>query len=574
MDHALFKQIAPWVGRLKRLEKEKRHERGGVLCEILSAPTPFKGLIGITVYLVWEDHESQTGLQEALKMDISFGEEMRKAKEKGNLLPDDVDGLKNVSSLEILASLAKHDDFSVIIHSPKVEKTEYGIELVTFFEPTQALGEKKAYVKFLKPIDEVNQVFEVAHYNVETKEFSSHISQMQFTPPYDLKGCPIPLTTLKNIHLSPLNENGWFVFGRAGTDRFMIQGLEPAELGRIDQYVKVQGIKKCKESLEKGIWDPLQQQKGTISKVHLQVDQTDLVFNEGQEFPLLHLIGGFSGPEELKILQFFRKFQVHKFAEMTCFLRAGHFSFGRALVVRDEFTQELKLEITYHQVFFVNAVPRFSGAQSWHKYMGCVRFGAMFLRPSLDLLILEKEFEAENDCHKIPPLQVFRHYLEKITALSRRGTEGSGGLSFNPINTCTRESGQAFFHFCNDMEKVTGEDCQRLKSLLKRVKGSLLNNPEKPLTLRWEKTEEGKIDSKMPSVKKWRYYRETNKGALPANFQKLVAFACLEESVSLFALKTNMIGGASHGFSPRAPNGSLKAILKTLWEDFMHKSRR
>lgn len=237
--------------------------------------------------------------------------------------------------------------------------------------------------------------------------------------------------------------------------------------------------------------------------------------------------------------------------------------------MRDSFTGQLKLDITYHQVFFANAVPRFSGTQSWHKYMGGVNLGAMFLRPALDILILDEAFGKKE--HSTTPLEVFRHYLEKITSLSRRGTGGSGGLSFDPINTCTKESGQAFFHFCSEMESVTSEDHSRLKSLLKRVKSSLLKNSEKEPLLRWQKTEEGKIDSTMPSLKKWRYCRETSEVALPINFQRKVALACLEEGVPLFTLKTNMIGGASHGYSPRAPNDSLKSILKTLWNDFLQR---
>jgi predicted Abi (CAAX) family protease len=572
MNHELFKEVAPWLGRLKKFEKNKRHEKGGVLCEVLSAPTPYKGLIGLTVFLVWEDHESHEGLQEALRMDISFGEEMKKAKLKGNLLPDDVDGLKNVSSLEILASLAKHDEFTVIIESPKVEKTKYGIELVTCFEPIQALGEKKAFIQFVKPIDEKKEIWQVAHYNKEKNDFSGVLTAMQFIAPYDLKGCPIPLTTLENIHLSPLNQKGWFVFGVQEEISFRIHGLEPFVLGEIEEEFFIEGVEPSKEYLEKGVWDPLKQQKGTISKTYLMPKPSLLTFKEGDQFPLLHLIGGFSGPHELKVLQFFKKFQVHKFAEMTCFLRAGHFSFGRALVVKEEFTGRLKWEITYHQVFFVNAVPRFSGTQSWHKYMGSANLGAMFLRPSLDLLILEEEFNRKNFEGHSSPIEIFRHYLEKITALSRRGVKGSGGLSFDPINTCTKESGQALFHLCHDVENVTSDDYNRLKNLFKRVKTSLLKNPEKAPLLRWQKTEEGKIDSKISSLKKWRYYNETNKTALPINFQKRMGFACLEEGVPLFALKTNMIGGFSHEFSPRVPNHSLKAILKTLWNDFMQKN--
>lgn len=562
INNHCFQPIAPWTGKLLPPSKDLRHPKGGILCHLTHAPEPYLAAIGKIVWLVWQDRQTD-GWQEQIKIDMRFSSEINRAKAKGNLYPDEIDGLPNVSALEILASFSAHDQIDVIIEDPTLQFNGSDlIELTTLHEPIQICGKEHALISFIHPIGE--NLWKVRHYSQASGEFDGLESVMSVADPILLDKCPILITSMKNIHLSPLNKTGWYVFGEHSKNIFHIKGLEPRALTSIQAAKNIHGAG-VKEYYFEGNWDEANNGKGTAFSIDLS-PKNKIKWQEGESYLVLHLLAPFQGEKELTMLNYLRRYTIHLFAELTCFLRAGHFSFGIAKIVRDPFTQGLRFDITYHQVLFAHMIPRFSGSQKWHKFMGNVQTGSMFLRPTSDVIVQLPELnQTYGDLH---PLAHLRSQLEKITALSRRGQNGEGGLHFDMINTCTRESGQALFQLVHDLKLRDNKHFEKLTHLLNKMTRRLLES-ESSAPLRWTTDEAGKLFCPVSDsgIRKWIYAYQTRKLSFPKELQDKLVEVCIEEGVPFRILKSNMIGGFIEGVEPRKPNANVTEALYALTKD-------
>nr|MDZ8021638.1 hypothetical protein [Nostoc sp. SerVER01] len=84
-------------------------------------------------------------------------------------------------------------------------------------------------------------------------------------------------------------------------------------------------------------------------------------WQEGDKAILLHLFGGIGG---------------HKAEPLGIpYTITGHFAFGIAEVIRDEFTKELRFEIKYHQIYAHNPDGIIAGTHTWADYMGNLQRG-------------------------------------------------------------------------------------------------------------------------------------------------------------------------------------------------------
>ncbi len=570
IDNHCFQPIAPWTGKLLPPSKDHRHASGGILCHITHAPEPHRDMIGKIVWLVWRDNEKIEGWQEQIKIDMRFSSDINLAKSKGNLYPDQIDGLSNVSALEILASLSAHDQIEVIIEDPKINFDEKDfIELITCHEPIQILGRDYALITFINPINGQENKWKVRHYNPASRLFDGLECVMSIPDPIVLDKCPMMITSMKNIHLSPLNKAGWYVFGEHVQSAFVIKGLEPRSLTSLKPDKTVSALE-VNAYYREGNWDEEINGKGSAFSIDL-IPQKPLEWKEGESYLLLHLLAPFQGDKELIMLNYLRRYTIHFFAELTCFLRAGHFSFGIAKIIKDLITGELRFDITYHQVLFAHMIPRFSGSQKWHKFMGSVQTGSMFLRPTSDVIIQLPEFNQVYD--NIHPLSSLRSQLEKITALSRRGQKGEGGLHFDLINTCTRESSQALFLLFQDLKThghLVKPDKQfaKLYHVINKMVQNLLKS-ESSLPLRWTTDETGKLSCPVSDsgIKKWIYAYQTRKLSFPKELQDKLVEVCIEEGVPFRILKSNMIGGYIEGVEPRKPNATVTDVLYSISKD-------
>lgn len=570
-----FQPIASWTGKLLPPSKDLRHPKGGTLLHITHAPNPEH--IGKIVWLVWRDREAN-GWQEQIKIDIRFSSEIMRAKAKGNLYPDKIDGLSNVSALEVLASLSEHDPIDVMIEEPQLISDEKDIvELVTDREPVQILGKEYGLVTFLHPLNEQENRWKVRHYNLASGRFDGLECVMSIADPIQLDESPMMITSIKNIHLSPLNKEGWYVYGEHAQNIFFIKGLEPRSLTSVQPAKRISGLSQIKDYYFEGNWDEANNIQGSASATDLSPSR-QIKWNEGESYLVLHLLAPFQGDKEWMMLNYLRRYTIHLFAELTCFLRAGHFSFGIAKIVKDPLTQELRFDITYHQVLFAHMIPRFSGSQKWHRFMGSVQIGSMFLRPTSDVIIHLPEFDQTYE-KSLNPLAIFRSHLEKITALSRRGQKGEGGLHFDMINTCTRESGQALFEFVHDLKQRThhikeSKTFTRLHYLLNKMVQRLLES-EAGVPYRWKKDESGKLTCPVSEsgLKKWIYAFQTRKLSFPKELQDKLVSVCMEEGVPFRILKSNMIGGYIDGVKPRKPNANVVDVLSSISKDLFNQMR-
>jgi predicted Abi (CAAX) family protease len=85
-------------------------------------------------------------------------------------------------------------------------------------------------------------------------------------------------------------------------------------------------------------------------------DPADWNFGVGAKTLLVHAFGGYDGPkgEGAPRLGLF----------------TGHFSFGEATVAVDEFTEELRFNVVYKQIYVQNGDGVLSGSTAYHKYGG------------------------------------------------------------------------------------------------------------------------------------------------------------------------------------------------------------
>jgi predicted Abi (CAAX) family protease len=124
----------------------------------------------------------------------------------------------------------------------------------------------------------------------------------------------------------------------------------------------------------------------------------------------------------------------------------GHFAYGLATVVQDDFTRELQWDINYNQVYAHNPDGIVAGKQDWATYMGNLQRGWLGTRPVADLLITYPPVTEDYDFGgiKISPLTELQQQLYLFAARYRTG-DGTGGASVDPGKSCVQDANQALY---------------------------------------------------------------------------------------------------------------------------------
>jgi predicted Abi (CAAX) family protease len=125
----------------------------------------------------------------------------------------------------------------------------------------------------------------------------------------------------------------------------------------------------------------------------------------------------------------------------------GHFSYGYAKVVRDKFTNDRRIDVTYLQINPHGAYGVISAFFKWQAYMGDVNVkGKAFTLPNRDAIIkapfLDHKYIVKDDRgadYAFSPLELMKHELA-IMAARNRIADGEGIGVVTPYRSCIIDS--------------------------------------------------------------------------------------------------------------------------------------
>ncbi len=567
----LYKPIALWHGRLILPSNEQRQPYGSVFFEVINAPKKYQNFIGKTAFLQWSTNRQVQFFVHAVSQDINFTKQTKKSQKSGNIHPDRLNGWRNVGPLETLAGSRPEDSVTVMLRRPVIvinHSSSDRQELIIDREPVQIIGRLCALVSILQRKEPDSDKFIVRHFNKTSQQFDSaaEIIRIPQVQP-DKNG--IARSTNHSIEQSPLNPDGWYIYGERDEDNiFVVQAIEPRRIAQLTADETYFGLKKSLAYLSSENWQNTPAQKGQAKIVLLSPnDATENAaispWQEGDIGIVIHCFGGIGG----------------KGGESAPLgIVTGHFAFGVAKVVRDRFTSELRFDIEYKQVYAHNPDGIVAGSSKWQSYMGDLQRGWLGDRPVCDIICKLDCVCCDYDFDGIilSPLTELNQQLDIMMARYRSG-DGTGASSVTPATSCVQDSSQAIYA---TIKKITSEiesnpeiqdwlktnpaaaQTQRFQQLL--ALGQSLEKVLIPLGVvrpDWRKNSRlAGIDSELKKsffagianlIKAAISYRTM----LPRRTQDEIAKVLLKQGAFLWIIRTNQVGGFDPNIEPIAPTG-------------------
>lgn len=343
-----------------------------------------------------------------------------------------------------------------------------------------------------------------------------------------------------------LNRKGWYIYGDSNSKgEMMVTALEPRELFQITTDQMIGGFDSSVSYLKNENWRLEEQSKGRMTKTLLQPEvgkakfAPDLqeamkeAFKLGDRALLLHLFGGAVG------------------APATLGVYLGHFSFGTAEVVKDEFTGENRFDVEYKQVYAHNRGGVISGSQKWHAYMGDTERGYLFDRPVSDSIVPLPELFDDSRGKK--PYDALEQRLEEVMARYRSG-HGDGSSQVTAAQNCSQDSSQALYAAMSDWEKAIadGTMSDAVASVAEDLAGHLT-----PLfgwaPKQWKKTANNEKAGRHSL--RWLPALKSPNTILPRkNLEKLTGLA-LKNKKPVLLVKTDVLGAENPQTIPSQPFG-------------------
>ncbi|MEH2111478.1 CPBP family glutamic-type intramembrane protease [Nostoc sp.] len=449
----LYKPIGDWVGRLILPTKQQlQNGSDWVWMEVQYAPPTAQNLVGKIVRLEWKKNKNLLALDRAVTRDINFTPEVIKSQKQGNIHPFRLNGVRQVGILRSLAGANPVDetivalDASTIIDASR-EKSILQIER----EPILATGRFYGLVKIIKPRQSSSKTilipkkkqyidyFLVKHYNPNSNNFDG-LQETIRIPQQVIDTRNFAPSSSEQIEQSPAGEDGWYIYGAADAKGvFTVSALAPRSLFQIQPRQIITGEELGLNYIQEVNWQNTEKNKGKFNTVLLKPVETQNSHNqsiskwqEGNKAIVLHLFGGIGG----------RKAE----AVGVPYTITGHFAFGIAEVIRDEFTKELRFETKYHQIYAHNPDGIIAGTHTWADYMGNLQRGWLPTRPVSDILIKFDPVTQDYDFDgiKLSPLEEFQQQLQVTMARYRVG-DGTGGAMVSPATSCVQDASQALY---------------------------------------------------------------------------------------------------------------------------------
>lgn len=568
MGH-LYKPIALWSGRLILPSKEEREPYGSVFFEVFNAPKKYQKFIGKIVNLKWSTNREVQFFVHAVTQDINFTKQVENSKKAGNIHPDRLNRLANVGPLETLAGSRLEDNVTVMLRRPAIAihySTSDRYEITIEREPVQIIGRWCALISILQRNKPNSDKFIVRHFNKKSQQFDGPAEIIRI-PQVNPDKNGVARSTNYQIEKSPLNPEGWYIYGEKSPDNiFIVQAIEPRKITKLIPDEIHLGLPKSLAYLNSKNWQNTRQQKGQAKIVLLsssneaENDRTS-PWEEGDMGIVIHCFGGIGGKKA-------------EFAPLG--IVTGHFAFGIAKVVRDRFTDELRFDIEYKQVYAHNPDGIIAGANKWQSYMGDLARGWLGDRPvcdiicKLDCVCLDYHF----DSIQLSPLDELNQQLDIMMARYRSG-DGTGASLVTPATSCVQDSSQAIYA---TIKKITAEvesnpqiqdwlkthptdaQTQRFQELI--ALGKSLEKILIPLGIvrpDWRKN--ARLMGIHPHPKKSQFSSLTNplkaaisyRTMLPRRTQDELAKILLKQASFLWIIRTNQVGGFDANIEPVPP---------------------
>lgn len=565
-----YKPIALWSGRLILPTPEQRQPDGAVLIEIHNAAPAFKNLIGKIIWLRWHSNQDLQNYLKTVTKNVEFTPETLNSKKNGNIYPQRLNKLQKVGPLESLAGAHLQDDVIVML-SGRVEVSLEQNSLIIREEPIIITGKITALITIIQPFDAQKNQFLVRHYNKTSNDFDGpwEIIEIPQTPPNRVGYQPF---TNHLIEKSPLNNTGWYIYGeRNSQGMFVVKAIEPREIFLLKPSEIRCGLQASQTYLKIENWNKTPAQKGLakttlLAPNHSNQKEAIAPWKEGDKAIVIHLFGGIGG----------QKAEPH-----TPLVITGHFSYGIATVIKDPFTDELRFDIVYWQVYTHNPEGIISAAVKWQNYMGDLQIGWAGARPVSDILVKFEPVTKDYQFDKISlsPIAEFTRQLQIITARYRIG-DGTGAAILTPAKSCVQDSNQALYVTLKKVQaKVMGKDktstdsgqilewllshpnhsekirFDRLENLAKYLEKNLV--PLGIVQPDWRKNLEqvSGVSGKDGILKTFFKTLTTWRTMLPRRTHDEIAMILLKNGADLWVLRSNQIGGFDPEIEPLAPTG-------------------
>jgi predicted Abi (CAAX) family protease len=550
----LVPQNGSWTGRL--IFPEQRKPDGGVWFEVYSAP---KGITppGKTLWLSMDTQSPAP--QEYVRRtttSINFGASGGRAAASmaaKNILPERLNGLANVSPLESLAgarplhyqdrigSQMTADSVEVLLRSASLRN---GV-LYTSTEPVQIVGKEVALISFVEPVGE--DQYKVKHY-VRGSGFSGAEEIVSLLPTSERR----PHHSTKNIHMSKLNQMGWFAYGEHVNNLFLIRALEPRELMR----ALPAGVPNGEDYIRKQNFENVSAEQGKISTATVSATR-NYDIRLGETGLVMHLFGGLAGKDgDSTMLLPISKRRFNP----------GHFSFGTGKVITEPFTGEPKFDIEYKQVYAHNSDGIVSGSNLWHSYSGSLKRGWMYSRPISDVFVKHSAFTSDYTNANFSPLAALSHELEVMMGRFRSG-DGTGVSEVTAATSCAQDSNQAMFIalkkgldglLSESTQSRLSDDEKKRAATLEKVMESYLSQVVRGANFRsdWKEALSEPLAIKKDALSPLATFLsviESRKVLIPRWVYDDAAVLFLNAGATLQFLRTNQIGGQDPDIIPRAP---------------------
>lgn len=617
----LYQPIDNWVGRLILPQQQEikpgtdwvwmevQHVPPEAENEIKNQNIKNQNLLGKVVRLEWKNIPELKSYIQNVKRDVNFTASTEKSQQEGIVHPSRLNNRTQVGPLQSLAGSRPNDDAIVILEGVSIQNAELtkspdsadssqessaqkkskqkksSFILKIDSEPVLATGRFYALVKFIAPqptsqaVRELNttcaktylcagEYFKVIHYNGISGKFDGKEETIRI-PRQVIDPRGIPPSTTYQIEASPVNENGWYIYGakdRSGT--FTIQALAPRSLFQLQPEKVILGKEAGLNYIKEKNWQINQTDKGKITTTLIDpnVEQSNQAVSQwkvGDKAIVLNLFGGIGGEkaEELGVPKTI----------------TGHFAFGLAQVVREPIAQELQFDITYQQIYAHNPDGIISGKHSWVNYMGNLTRGWMATRPVVDILIkLDPVTQDYNfDGIELSPLKELLQQLQVMMARYRIG-DGTGSATVTPASSCVQDSAQALYAAIQIIKQQVSStpaiqkwlenhpndlQTQRFNKLI--TLGEALEKELFPLGIiraDWESSIEnlaGIDDTKKQLEKPFRdpslwAALTTWRTMTPRRAQDDLAAIFLKQGGQLWFLQTNQVGGSNPDILPLA----------------------
>jgi len=458
VNSELYRPLADWMGRLILPTPDERESVKGVWFEIHHAAADYQHLVGQVVYLRWSDDREVQARVWSVARDVYFDEQVEQSMEKGRVHPQRLRGWRLVTPLESLAGARPNDDVIVKLSGPvQVEEPQIEgepVSLIISHEPVQISGRYYGLVTFLESMPEGEDLFRVRHFNRDSRQFDGAEEVVRF-PQSISDSANIYRSNSQGVEQDPLNTTGWYIGGAKNVDGvFVVQALAPRALLQCQPEQVITGEEESIHYIKKSAWKDTSEKKGQISTVLLNPEDGLETWQEGDQALLVNTYGGIGAGREPYVYPGGYYF--------------GHFSYGRAWVVREPLADELVFDMEYYQVFSSNGDGLIPGVLHWTRYIGDRQFGYLGYRPVCDILLKLECFTKPYDfSHRtMSALDRLSTYLESVLHLYRIGG-GAGKVFFGVANNCTQDSNQTLYTAIKDMD-VTFKERPLVRDMLRR----------------------------------------------------------------------------------------------------------